>query len=64
YDFLLLRCASGEVDEQLGLWWDEFQDATEHRRAEMLVPDEAPKKRRRKKSGRATAAAPTELPVE
>lgn len=52
YDFLLLRCESGEVDSQLGLWWDEFQDATDERRAEMLLPDEAGKKRRpRKKSG-------------
>jgi len=52
YDFLLLRCESGEVDSQLGLWWDEFQDATEERRAEMLLPDETGKKRRRRrKSG-------------
>lgn len=52
YDFLLLRCESGEVDSQLGLWWDEFQDATEERRVEMLLPDETGKKRRRRrKSG-------------
>ena len=50
YDFLLLRCESGEADTQLGLWWDEFQDASDERRAEMLMPDEAaPKKRRRRK---------------
>ena len=50
YDFLLLRCESGEADAQLGLWWDECQDATDERRAEMLMPDEAaPKKRRRRK---------------
>jgi len=49
YDFLLLRCESGEVDSQLGLWWDEFQDATDERRAEMLLPDEVVKKRRRRK---------------
>ena len=49
YDFLLLRCESGEVDGELGLWWDEFQDASDERRAEMLTPDEAPKKRRRRK---------------
>ena len=47
YDFLLLRCESGEVDAQLGLWWDEFQDATDERRAEMLMQDDEPKKRRR-----------------
>ena len=53
YDFLLLRCESGEAEADLGLWWDEFQDATDERRAEMLLPDEAPKKRRRKKPGAA-----------
>jgi poly(A) polymerase len=52
YDFLLLRCESGEVDAELGLWWDEFQDASDERRSEMLMPDETTKKRRRrKKSG-------------
>ncbi len=49
YDFLLLRCESGEADSELGLWWDEFQDASEERRAEMLRPDEGPKKRRRRR---------------
>lgn len=65
YDFLLLRCESGEVDAQLGLWWDEFQDASDERRAEMLQPDEAPKKRRRrKKPASAKAAAQADLPIE
>jgi poly(A) polymerase len=64
YDFLLLRCESGEVDVQLGLWWDEFQDATDERRAEMLMPDEVPKKRRRKKAARPGAAVQAQLPVE
>jgi poly(A) polymerase len=60
YDFLLLRCESGEEDTELGLWWDEFQDASETRRAEMLVPDSiGPKKRRRrrKKPGEAAQSA-------
>ena len=50
FDFLLLRCASNEVDNELGLWWDEFQDASEARRQEMLQPEGvgAAKKRRRK----------------
>jgi poly(A) polymerase len=65
YDFLLLRCASGEADSQLGLWWDEFQDASDERRAEMLQPDEAPKKRRRrKKPGAAKQAAHSDMPAE
>lgn len=62
YDFLLLRCESGEVDSQLGLWWDEFQDATEERRAEMLLPDEVVKKRRRRKKPATKIAA--ELPIK
>jgi poly(A) polymerase len=57
FDFLLLRCASGEADEQLGLWWDEFQDASAERRAEMLKPEGAgDKKRRRRKPRKKTAA--------
>ncbi|MDD5180868.1 MAG: polynucleotide adenylyltransferase PcnB [Gallionellaceae bacterium] len=67
YDFLLLRCESGEANEELGLWWDEFQDASEQRRAEMLLPDEAPKKRRRRKKSSAEAkpeAVQIVLPIE
>ena len=72
YDFMLLRCESGEADAQLGLWWDEFQDATDERRAEMLVPDDAPKKRRRRKKSpaqqgddaSASAEIQTELPID
>lgn len=63
YDFLLLRCASGEVDQELGLWWDEFQDASPERRAEMLQPEGAgEKKRRRRKPRKKPAAAATEEP--
>ncbi|MFM2397046.1 MAG: hypothetical protein RLZZ144_296, partial [Pseudomonadota bacterium] len=60
YDFLLLRCQSGEVDSEVGEWWTEFQDAGETRRAEMLQPAtaaNAPKKRRRRTK---TPSAPTE----
>ncbi len=49
YDFLLLRCASGEVEEELGLWWDEFQSANAERQAEMLQPEQAGDKKRRRK---------------
>jgi poly(A) polymerase len=51
YDFLLLRCESGEVEMELADWWTEFQDASEERRAEMLQPDSggAKKRRRRRK---------------
>ncbi len=52
YDFLLLRCASGEVGAELGLWWDEFQNASAERRAEMLLPEQAGDKKRRRRKPR------------
>ena len=68
YDFLLLRCESGEVNGELGSWWDEFQDATDERRAEMQMPDEVPKKRRRRKKPagvpQTEAAVQAELPID
>ena len=73
YDFLLLRCESGEADPALGLWWDEFQDASDTRRAEMQLPDEAPKKKRRRKKTHVSGAdsklvqekaMQAELPIE
>jgi len=66
FDFLLLRCASGEIDEELGLWWDEFQDASTARQTEMLLPPQpGDKKRRRKprKSAEAITAAVNEPTV-
>lgn len=50
YDFLRLRCDSGELKgESAGLadWWERFQHANQGEREQMLRPDEAPKKRRR-----------------
>lgn len=64
YDFLLLRCASGEADPELGLWWDEFQDASSERRAEMLQPDGERKRKRRRKPRRKPEAAATGGPTE
>ena len=48
YDFLLLRCESGEIDMELGEWWTAFADANGEARAAMLLPDTAPKKRRKR----------------
>lgn len=48
YDFLLLRCASGELPMELGEWWTTFADANTETRTAMLVPDSGPKKRRRR----------------
>jgi poly(A) polymerase len=48
YDFLLLRCQSGEVETEIGDWWSRFQDAGEAERKAMLVQDSGPRKRRRR----------------
>jgi poly(A) polymerase len=64
YDFLLLRCESGEADSELGAWWEEFQDATEERRAEMLLPETGARKKRRRRGRKAGSAAQAELPID
>ncbi|SDK58920.1 poly(A) polymerase [Methylophilus rhizosphaerae] len=56
YDFLLLRCASGELPQELGDWWTRFADAGTEERTAMLLPDSAPKKRRRKPRKKKPAA--------
>jgi poly(A) polymerase len=64
YDFLLLRCESGEADKELGTWWEEFQHTNEDRRAEMLLADSAEPKKRRKRSRKPKAAGQAELPID
>ena len=62
YDFMLLRCKSGEVDEELGRWWDAFQHAHPRDREAMLLKDEPRTKRRRSRGRRMGAAAnPTDV---
>ncbi|SEK83844.1 polynucleotide adenylyltransferase PcnB [Nitrosovibrio tenuis] len=52
YDFMLLRCESGEVDMELGKWWESFQRASSSEREAMLIKDELTKKRRRSRGRR------------
>jgi len=58
YDFLLLRCASGEIDSEIGEWWTEFMAADGGGREALLArktkaTESAPaKKRPRKRGGR------------
>lgn len=55
YDFLLLRCASGEVDPEIGEWWTRFQHADETERSALLTQEGAePAKRKRRRKRRAT----------
>lgn len=58
YDFLLIRAESGEVEQELGNWWTEFQDADEATRKSMLLAETGakPKRRRRRKPKSAAAA--------
>jgi len=58
YDFLLLRCESGELPKEVGEWWTKFADANAETRAAMLLPDTDPKKRRKRRHKK-PAAAPT-----
>jgi poly(A) polymerase len=66
FDFLLLRCASGELDAEIGTWWEKFQHADEATRAGMLVKDApaAAKKRRRRPRKRKLPAAGAPSPAE
>jgi len=49
YDFLRLRCESGEVDAAIAEWWERFQHAGEAARAQMLVQRAEPGRRRRRR---------------
>ena len=67
YDFLLLRCASGEIETELGDWWTEFMQADSSARDNMLnkkiTTDETgvPAKKRRRRGGRSRSKnTPTE----
>lgn len=76
YDFLVLRCASGELPEEVAAWWESFQHASEAERDQLLadVRQHAPtaassapaKRRRRRRSGAksATVSPRSEAPEE
>ncbi|MCY1308831.1 Poly(A) polymerase I [compost metagenome] len=36
YDFLQLRCQSGELPEELAAWWNDFQNAEPHEREDLI----------------------------
>jgi len=57
FDFLMLRCESGEVNMELGKWWEKFQSASEQEKSDMLVADTTPKKRRRRRKSGAKSEA-------
>ncbi|WP_300089053.1 polynucleotide adenylyltransferase PcnB [uncultured Nitrosomonas sp.] len=55
YDFMLLRCKSGEIDQELGQWWQTFKNTDNAGREAMLL-QEAPARRRRKRRSRSKSA--------
>lgn len=55
YDFLLLRCESGEIENELGVWWTAFANGNSEERNAMLQADTAPKKRRKRSRKKAPA---------
>ncbi len=60
YDFLLLRCESGELPAEIGNWWTTFAEADSETRAAMLLPDTTPKKRRRRSRKKPAADIPVQ----
>lgn len=62
YDFLLLRCESGEVPMEVGEWWTRFQHASFEERDQMLLPapSSGTKKRRRRRRSRGGSKGATE----
>lgn len=63
YDFLLLRCESGELPAELGQWWTDFAQADGMQRLSMLKADTEPKKRRKRKPRKPANATLANTPV-
>ncbi len=69
YDFLLLRCQSGELDEELGEWWTDFMAADGSEREQLLTrkpadDSAAPAKRRRRRGGRSRSKGQGDGPAD
>jgi poly(A) polymerase len=58
FDFVVLRCASGEAPEELSQWWQKFQHAGEDERQAMLLAPQPDERRRRRRRRRRKAAGP------
>lgn len=52
YDFMLLRCESGELDKNIGEWWKAFVNASAEKRETMLLKNSVAKKRRKQRTRR------------
>ncbi|GGD57740.1 polynucleotide adenylyltransferase PcnB [Caballeronia grimmiae] len=67
YDFLLLRCESGELDAEVGQWWTDFIESDHAQRETLLAQGgkdhNAPKKRRRRSNAKRKTGEAAELGV-
>ena len=52
YDFMMLRCESGELNPELGEWWTTFQSVDSDKRTQMLSKQPVLKKGRRNRGRR------------
>lgn len=59
FDFLLLRCQSGEIDPEVGQWWEQFQHSSEQERSKMLIPGSGARRRRKRRSSKSKRAGDT-----
>lgn len=57
YDFMLLRCESGELDKNIGEWWKAFINADAEKRKTMLIKNGEQIKRRKRRSRRKATRA-------
>ncbi len=60
YDFMLLRCESGELDPEIANWWKEFKNADDECREGLLMKEGPARKRRKKRSNRKQTNKTTE----
>ncbi|UJP08173.1 MAG: polynucleotide adenylyltransferase PcnB, partial [Nitrosomonas sp.] len=63
YDFMQLRCESGELGAELGEWWKTFLAVDSEEREKMLpkqTSGKKPRKRRSRKKPSSSSAAPTD----
>ena len=69
YDFLLLRCETGQADAEIGQWWTDFWQGDEHLRADLMLQAKSlnqetssnpTKKRRRRNRSRLAKSSPAE----
>ncbi|MCE7915663.1 MAG: polynucleotide adenylyltransferase PcnB [Nitrosomonas sp. PRO4] len=64
YDFMQLRCESGELDMELGKWWKTFLSASDDERERMLLPKQLSNKKSRRRRSRKKPASNLAAPAE